>query len=286
MTHFTHVFKQNYDKRLKLGGESLFGYSKKKLRELYPEKNYTIVGEAKSAKPKKKKTDAAEEKKNDRRIGHLSVDSKSYDLFKLGAHKRAFYRQDGYICVGEDSFVVVHSCRIPFLVTLFVLLALIAVTSVLIVQLLMNPKPPVVINPDHPLPDIDPEIEHLPPSDDDEKVDSNGGGFVSIVYTKDAVVSLATNKATIFYQNPNKSNHSVVIELYLVSGDAEYFLGRTGLIPAGSAIYEIDVSERDANVRAGIYTGLYRLFYYDPITGERAALSSDVTEIQISVNEQ
>ncbi len=286
MTHFTHIFKQNYDKRLKLGGEFVFGYSEKKLRELYPEKNYTIVGEAKSAKPNRKKTDAKTGKKDDRRVGHLSVDSKSYDLFRIGMHNGAFHRLEGYICVGEDTFVTVYSSRAAFLWSISAILLLLVATVLLIVKLLSNPKPPVIINPDHPLPDIDPEIEPLPPSDDDEKVDSNGGGFVSIVYTKDATVSLATNKAKIFYQNPNKSNHSVLLELYLVSSGTEYFLGKTGLIPAGSAIYEMDVSERDANIRAGIYEGLYRLFYYDPITGERAALSSDVAEIQISVNEQ
>ena len=287
MTGFHHIFKQDYDKRIFLGDQFIFCYSEKKMRELYPEKNYTVVGEAKSARRLKKKAEAQAaqtQKKVERRIGRLHINGKEVDVFRHGEHAGLLHKREGYVCVGSDSFIAIHSSRFPFLLSLLAVLSMIMVTTVLVAQLIGNPKPPVVIHPDHPLPEIDPDIEVLP--DDDEKVNSEGGGgFVSMVYTKDVTVSLSTNKAKIFYQNPNKSNHSVVLELYLVSSDTEYFLGRTGLIPAGNAIYQIDVTERDANIRAGIYTGLYRTFYYDPITGERAALSSDITQIKVSVTE-
>lgn len=282
MTSFHHIFKQDYDKRIFLGGEFVFGYSERKLRALYQGKNHTIVGEAKSTKSLKKQSQKQQEKK--KQIGQLHVNGKELDLFARGEHNSILHKREGYVCVGEDTFVEVHSSRIPFLLTLLAIIALIIVTAVLIVGLLSNPKPPVVIDPDPPLPDIDPDVEILP-DNGDKVVSENGGGFVSMVYTKDATVSLSANKATIYYQNPNKSNHSVVLELYIVSDGQEYFLGRTGLIPAGSAIYGIDVTERDANIRAGIYTGLYRMFYYDPLTGERAAISSNITEVTVSVTE-
>ena len=287
MTGFHHIFKQDYDKRIFLGDQFIFGYSEKKMRELYPEKNYTVVGEAKSARRLKKKAEAqaeATQKKAERRIGRLHINGKEVDVFRHGEHAGILHKREGYVCVGGDSFIAIHSSRLPFLLALLAVLAMLAVTTVLVVQLIGNPKPPIVIDPDHPLPEIDPDIETLP--DDGDKVQSeSGGGFVSMVYTKEATVSLSTNTATIYYQNPNKSNHAVVLELYLVSGEQEYFLGRTGLIPAGGAIYQMDVSERDASIRAGIYTGLYRTYYYDPLTGERAAISSDITEVKVSVTE-
>lgn len=283
MTNFQHIFKQDYDKRFFLGDQYVFGYSDKKMRELYPEKNFSVVGEAKSTKAVKKQTKTAEKKK-EKRIGQLHVGGKALDLFPRGEHEGLLHKKEGYVCVGEDSFVSVHRSRLAFLLALLAILSMLAVTAVLIVKLLSGPKPPV-IQPDHPLPDIDPDIETLPEDDSDKVQSESGGGFVSMVYTKDASVTLSTDKAKIYYQNPNASNHSVVLELYLVSGAKEYFLGKTGLIPAGSAIYEMDVSERDANIRAGIYTGLYRTFYYDALTGERAAISSDITEIKVSVIE-
>lgn len=283
MKNFHHIFKQDYDKRFFLGDQFIFGYSAKKMRELYPEKNYTVVGEAKSTKALKKQNPKTAEKKREKRIGLLNINGKTMDVFPCGEHEGLLHKTEGYVCVGDNSFVSVHRSRLPFLLALLALLAMIAVTSVLVIRLLGNPEPPIVIDPDHPMPDIDPDIETLP--EDEEKVVSDGGGFVSMVYTKEATVSLAENKATIYYQNPNKSNHSVVLELYLVSNGAEYFLGKTGLIPAGGAIYQMNVSERDANIRAGIYTGLYRTYYYDPLTGERAAISSDITEVKVSVKE-
>ncbi|MBO4979230.1 MAG: hypothetical protein J6D16_02360 [Clostridia bacterium] len=296
MTGFHHIFKQDYDKRIFLGDQFIFGYSEKKMRELYPEKNYTVVGEAKSARRLKKKAEAqaeAAQKKAERRIGRLHINGKEVDVFRHGEHAGLLHKREGYVCVGGDSFIAIHSSRLPFLLALLAVLLMLALISVPLVELITTPpEPPIVINPDHPLPDIDPDIETLPPEvgGDDTPGGSEGagqtsGGFVSMVYTKEATVSLSASKAVIYYQNPNKSNHGVVLELYLVSDGQEYFLGRTGLIPAGGAIYQMDVSEREASIRAGIYTGLYRTYYYDPLTGERAAVSSDITEVKISVTE-
>ena len=285
MIGFYHIFRQDYDKRLSLGGEHVFGYSKKKMRELYPEKSYTVVGKAKSGGLKKKNVPEKQGKKRDTRIGKLHVNGKELDVYPIGEKKELLQKREGFVCVGEDKFVAVQSNLLPFLLTVVGLAAMITAAVALIVWLLFRPKPPVVIDPDHPLPEVDPEIEPIP-DDTDEKVDSeSGGGFVSLVYTKDVTLSLSTGKATIYYQNPNKSNHSVLLELYLVSNGQEYFLGRTGLIPAGSAIYQLDVTDRDASIRAGTYTGLYRTYYYDPVTGERAAISSDITEIVVTVKE-
>ena len=286
MTGFHHIFKQDYDKRIFLGDQFIFCYSEKKMRELYPEKNYTVVGEAKSSKQLRKKKAEPKEPKKERHVGRLHIGSKEVDVFRHGEHAGLLHKREGYVCVGGDAFIAIHSSRIPFLLSLLAVLSMITVTTVLVAQLIGNPKPPVVIHPDHPLPEIDPDIETLPVDEDGDKVQSeSGGGFVSMVFTKEASISLSSNTATIYYQNPSKSNHAVILELYLISDGQEYFLGRTGLIPAGGAIYRMDVSERDAGIRAGIYTGLYRTYYYDPQTGERAAISSDITEVKISVTE-
>lgn len=289
MTGFHHIFKQDYDKRIFLGDQFIFCYSEKKMRELYPEKNYTVVGEAKSARRLKKKAAAQTENKSgkpERHIGRLHINGKEVDVFRHGEHVGLLHKREGYVCVGGDTFIAIYSSRLPFLLALLAVLAMLAVTTTLVIQLIGNPKPPIVIDPDHPLPEIDPDIEMLPVDEDGDKVQSeSGGGFVSMVFTKEASISLSSNTATIYYQNPSKSNHAVILELYLISDGQEYFLGRTGLIPAGGAIYRMDVSERDAGIRAGIYTGLYRTYYYDPQTGERAAISSDITEVKISVTE-
>ena len=285
MIGFHHIFRQDYDKRLFLGGEHVFGYSKKRMRELYPEKSYTVVGKAKSGGLKKKKPSEKQRKKEEKRIGKLHVNGKELDVYPVGEKKELLQKREGFVCVGEDKYVAIQSNLLPFLLAVIGLALMIALVAVTLVWLLGREKPPVTVDPDHPLPEVDPDVEPIP-DDTDEKANSeNGGGFVSLVYTKDASVSLSTGKATIYYQNPNKSNHSVLLEFYLISNEQEYFLGKTGLIPAGSAIYQLDVTDRDVSIRAGTYTGLYRTYYYDPITGERAAISSDITEIVVTVTE-
>ena len=47
MANFNHILKTDYDKRVKLGKEYVFCYSKKKIKELYPSgAGYSLSGEA------------------------------------------------------------------------------------------------------------------------------------------------------------------------------------------------------------------------------------------------
>ena len=275
MITFNHIFKNDYDKRIKLGGEPIFIYSVKKMKELYPDGNFTLVGESSGKKAKK----------DEERIGTLIVGKNAIDVHPEGRHGKFLNKVDGYLCVGDNKYVAIHKSRIPFLATLLALLLLLVATILLILWLLQNPKPPVIINPDNPLPEIDPDIETIE-QDTSEKVTSEeGGGFVNMIYTKSASISLTTEKAKIHFKNPNASNHNVLIEFYIVSDENKYFVGKTGLVPAGTAIYEIDVSEREVDIREGIYTGLYRVYYYDSETGERATVGSDIVGISVSVEE-
>jgi len=285
MIGYDHIFKNDYDKRVKIGGEYVFCYSKAKLDSLYPEKDYSLIGEVRNTIPKDKPDSKRAQKRAEKKIGNFKAGGKVLDVFPHKMHSGFLYKESGYVCVGDGKFIAVRASRIPFFVALFSMLALLVALVVIIIGLISNEAPPVVIDPDNPLPEIDPDIEPIE-QDTSEKVTSEkGGGSVSMVYTKGVTLSLSNDKATIFYQNPNSSNHSVVLELYIVSDETEYFIGRTGLIPAGSAIYEMDTSEKDANIRAGTYTGLYRTSYYNPETGERAVVGSDITNVSVTVTE-
>ena len=288
MTGFHHIFKNDYDKRIKVGGSYIFSYSAKKLKELYPEENYSLAGEAKNKLPKKKKNgkvSKAEAKRAELKIGKFSVQGGDIDVFPKDSHNKLLYKVAGYVCVGEGKFLAVHVSRIPFFAAVGSITAGIAAAVAVIVLLLANPEPPVIIDPDNPLPPIDPDIEPIE-DDNTKKEDSpSGGGSVSMVYTKSVTVSLSSDTAEIYYQNPNASNHSVALELYIVSDGQEYLLGKTGLVPAGSAIYQLSVKDRAAEIRAGTYTGLYRVSYYEPNTGERAAVQAEVTGVEVTVTE-
>ena len=53
---FNHIFKNDYDKRIKIGGEYVFCYSKEKMQALYPENNFSVAGEVSTKLPKEEET--------------------------------------------------------------------------------------------------------------------------------------------------------------------------------------------------------------------------------------
>ena len=104
-----------------------------------------------------------------------------------------------------------------------------------------------------------------------------------MIYTLTAGLSLSDNSISMYFKNPNASNHDVVLELYLVDGGTEIKLAQSGLVKAGYGLYEMTVLEDSAVLQEGIYQGKYKVLYYKPDTGERALVESDIEGLTIAV---
>ena len=300
MSKFEHILKTDYDKRIKLGNNYVFCYSKKKLKELYPdESGYSLCGEAwrgtgqsqdkyeekqRKKLEKLKKSGKADLEKTTLKVGDLHMSGSVLGVYPKGTNEFFLSKADGYVCVGENSFVALHSSRIPFLAAVGGLTTAIIATVIIIAMLLGNATPPDV-KPDNPLPVLDPNIVPVEDDTSEKVVSEDGGGSVKMVYTKEAAISLKSENATIYYQNPNASNHDVVVEIYVISGEESYFLGKSGRVPAGSGIYEISVADREAELKAGIYEGYYSVSFYNPTTGEKSILGSKISGVTITVTE-
>ncbi|MBE6113908.1 MAG: hypothetical protein E7191_02400 [Erysipelotrichaceae bacterium] len=277
MIQLNYVLKNDYDKVIKLGNESVFCYSDKKIKELYPSGGYELVAETNG------KLGSAE------KVGILTVSTMNISIYSQGTYK-GLNKVIGYVAVGEDQYVAFYKSNAAFIAIVLGLLTLILGAAILIGWLFANPKPPVVIEPDNPQPSVDPgivEIDPISPLPDKPEVtpSSSGGGSVSMVFTKGVTVSLSSDTSEIYYQNPDTSDHNAVLELYIVSDGVEYFIGKTGVIPPGNALYEMSIAERDAKISTGVYMGLFRVSFYNPVTGERAPLQSDITEVTVTVTE-
>lgn len=134
-----------------------------------------------------------------------------------------------------------------------------------------------IITPDETLP---PDTTEAPETDD-----NNGGGSVSMIYTLSAKVSLKNEKIGIMFQNPTKSTHNVMIELYVVSGGNEYLIGKSQLIPPGYQLSTLEYSDDNVTLVSGIYGGLYKVLFYDGKTGEKANVNSHIPDVKITVND-
>lgn len=259
----------DHDQKIKFEKQEVLCYSKKQLDKLYPDGGYAVVGEVKRNNKKEE-------------IGQLRIGKKNYPVSEFGSNNKLLNSRAGYVRVGGDEFIAVLNSRVPFLI---ILLGLVVAIGLVLALALGGDNGPVVINPDHPLPDVD--VNQTPIEDDDSaKADvEDGGGSVSMIYTLEAALSLTTGEIEIYFKNPNASSHDVVVELYIVSGEQEYLLATSGRVAAGYALSLLTLSEDAPQLSEGIYTGLYRLQCYDPISGEMALVAPEITGVNITVTQ-
>lgn len=269
---YRHITREDYDQTIKLEGTKIQCYSKKQMDKLYPNDGYTVVGETKR---KNKKTE----------IAVLNVWRSRFGVSKLGDNSRVFYREAGYVNVGQDQYVVLLRHRFAFLIWFFGLLLGVALAVLLLIAALRD-KDPTIIDPDHPLPTEDPNAQTVPDEEHENKAESeDGGGSVSMIYTLSVDLSLTTGEADIYFRNPGVSNHDIALVLYVVSGEEEYPVAQSGLVKAGSELKTMTVIEDAVQLSPGTYSGKYKVLYYDPLTGERAMVEPEITDLVITVSQ-
>lgn len=300
MIGFNHIFKQDYDKRVKVGDEYVFCYSKKKLSELYPEKDYSLVGAARRGSQKSreafdvrqakklarlKKKGLTEDDVESLKLGDLHIGKSVISVFPKENTNALFDKVDGYVCVSDGTFVALHTSQVPFIASLLLILLAFISTVTVTTVLLLNPLSPYYIFQENPLPDIDPTVSPIE-GDNSQKVQSNkGGGSIRVQFHGQINVLLGQEIAVLDYKNPNSSNQDVVLEVYVVKGDDEYFLGKSGLVPAGTKLDQISIKDREVNLTKGEYEGKVYFHSYDPATGQKAVVVANIGGIRVDVHD-
>lgn len=267
-----YIFKKDYDEKYQVSKDmKVFCYSKKQLKRLCEnEGEYKLVGETRKANKKEE-------------IAQLLIENNDPMIVsEVKSNSRILYREAAYICVGKDEYVILLKSRIPFLILLFGLGLGIGTAVFVLWNILVNPIIPT-LQPDHPLPDEDPSVEIIE-DDNTEQVESEeGGGSVSMIYTLEAKASLSNQKVEIYFRNPNASNHGVVLQLYVGSGENEVMLAESGLVNAGYGLYELELIPDVAILSEGVYDAFYKVLYYDTQTGEKALVESTITDVALTV---
>jgi hypothetical protein len=138
----------------------------------------------------------------------------------------------------------------------------------------------------NPLPDLDPNATKLTDDDSEKVVSEGGGGSVSLAYSVDATLSLSTGQIDMCFENPNASNHDLVLELYVIdsSDDSrQTMIAQSGRVAAGSGLYTMIFDAGSAQLSAGEYNAKLKVLFYNPDTGERALVESEVSDMKLSV---
>lgn len=269
MTHYALFPREDYDKSIKISGVAIACYSPKKWRSLGLS---SVVGETLK---NNRKDSIAYLKLNEENNLRISSCEKP--------HNRLLYARVGYAAVAEDAYVVVLKSRVAFLLTFLLLLAAIGVACGILLSMLQTPEKPVIA-PNHPLPEVDPDVRPLPPDNGGEGTNvSNGGGKVSMIYSLAAKKQESSGNITVLFKNPSASDHDVVLEMYIPYAAGDVKIAESGRIPAGNGLYTLRFIEDSATLGQGVYTAYYKVIYYDPVTGERALVESKIEDLKLEI---
>ena len=109
-----------------------------------------------------------------------------------------------------------------------------------------------------------------------------GSGSVSLSYSNEVTIVLDSGRAELFFANPGRSNQDMVLQLLI----RDRVIYQTGRITPGNQVTELMLDDDTAGMlSAGGYEGSFLIFYYDPITGEKAMVNTEVP-VAVTVTEQ
>lgn len=137
--------------------------------------------------------------------------------------------------------------------------------------------PDIVLTPDY-APQEKEENQFPIEGDGGEKLEQpTGGGAVSLTYSDSATIDLSEKKAALIFGNPSKSNQDVIVQIVI----QDEIIVQSGRITPGNKVTTLKLlKDAHQKLSAGTYHGKFTVLYYDPISGEKAILN---TEIPITV---
>ena len=270
-----------YSKTVKLDGIEIPCYTKKELEDVYPDGNWTVLGETKK---KNKKVIYAKLYLSDAiRSSELKLDKEGneipFDVCYSGLHNKILYKHAGYVPVNNGDSTYVALLKLRFASIFGVFLGLLLLAGLLFWILFGDGGIPIL----NPLPPVDKAA--TPIEGDGTAQNTDGGTSISVKYRLRATLSLSTGKIKIFFQNPSKSNQNAVLSLYVVSDDTETMIAESGMIRAGYELRELQFISDSISMKEGQYTGKFKLTYYDPKTKEKSFVQPEITDVTIIVTQ-
>lgn len=112
----------------------------------------------------------------------------------------------------------------------------------------------------------------------DAKLDQpEGGGAVSITYSKDVVIDLSDKKVSLLFGNPSRSNQVMVLQIVI----QDEVVVQSDTLEPGYQVKQLDL--KYDLLKPGTYKGKFNVLYYDADTGKKAVVN---TEIPIDIEVQ
>ena len=165
---------------------------------------------------------------------------------------------------------------------LIVVLALITVAALCItLWAVFFREPDITLTPDYAPPNEEQYQKPIEGDSDDKMEADEGGGAVSLTYSASVTVDLSDGMAILMFANPGKSTQDMVVQVTI----QDRVILQSGRLTPGhqvTALELLDGAEKMLSV--GGYKGKFVVLYYDPISGEKAIVNTEIP-IDITVIE-
>ncbi len=159
-----------------------------------------------------------------------------------------------------------------WMLALLILLLLLLITSCSVtIWSIFFRDTPTSLAPDYAPQEIEPNAQPTPDAGENtEKLEQEqGGGSVSLQYTKEVTVDLSDNMVYLSFANPPESNQDMVLQV-VIQGKV---IAESKLLPPGNSLSQLPL--KDANLSPGGYNGNFTAAYYYE-NGERAIVQTNI----------
>lgn len=120
------------------------------------------------------------------------------------------------------------------------------------------------------------------PNDSGEKMEQpEGGGSVSLSYSREVSIELNNETVGLYFANPGKSNQDIVIQIVV----QDEVIVQSGTLKPGNQVTNLELLNNAAEIlTVGGYEGKFVVLYYDPVSAEKSVVNTEIP-ISITVNE-
>lgn len=165
-------------------------------------------------------------------------------------------------------------------IIIIVLILLLLITIGITVWALFFRDTTPVLAPDYAPQQTEENAEPIDDDTDGEKLQQQqGGGAVSLTYSKEVTIDLSDNVAKLLFANPYKSNQDMMLQIVI----QDTVIVQSGLLTPGHQVTKLELFD-NAKLSKGIYEGKFVVLYYQKDTGEKAMINTEIP-LTITVEE-
>lgn len=137
-----------------------------------------------------------------------------------------------------------------------------------------QPKPtdgPSILEPDKAPGNKEENAESMGDQGDKKLDQPEGGGAVSLTYSKDVTIDLSDKMVTLLFGNPSRSNQEMVVEIVIQN----HIIVQSDILAPGYQVKKLALDD-GSKLKPGIYSGKFKILYFDADTGEKAVVNTEI----------